>query len=126
MTKQDLQEKVELYKDQILFLKEQLDTVREEKEQYRQQVERLQDAIINIKAPEAYLDMKRDMSAIPEISKEEIEKRQRMQEVQDQYIRSIEEPLFRNGDDLDLMIKSGLAKDAVSSEDISIHGNDES
>ena len=126
-TKADLEEQVQLYKEQMTFLREQLEDAREERNEYRLQVDKLQDALINIRAPDAYRDMKADELAPEEyITDVARSRQQQLQEATGRIMRQIEEPLFVDGNDLDDLLMTALNRDSVPSEAVSIHGNNES
>lgn len=126
-TKSELLEIIEVYKDQIAFLKGQVQEIKDEKDELRAQVEKLQDAIINVRAPEAYKDLMYDKHVQQsDLDPEEIEKQKKTLEIEKLYLQDIESPTFRSGEDIELLLMSGMIKGATQSQDTSIHGNDES
>lgn len=130
MTKKDLEEAVALYKEQIDFFKKQNQILLDEKEKYRLNVEKLQDALINIRAPEAYADYRADMADITGIPEDEPKDRERIRQVkqiQDTFLRSMEQPLFagiKNAEEMEELLAPALSQHA--GETPSIHDNEES
>jgi len=127
MTKEQLGEMLAVYKDQVAFLKVELEESRKREEKFNEQVYRLQDALMSIRAPAAYRDMKNDQG-IPDASAELTEARQKeakLLSIQAQYARQMEGDIFKSQADIeDLMNTVLLAGNKVGSK--SLHGNSES
>ncbi len=125
-TKQDLEEKLNLFKEQIEFLKEQLLAAREDKESYVSQVGKLQDALINIRAPDAYRDMKADEGVPDPAMGEYMEREMQVQKYLDRYANDIEKPLFQSGEELQAWLEGTLMETSNVTEPSSLHNNEES
>lgn len=129
-TKKELEDVIALYKEQVSFLKEQNTLLLDEKEKYRLQIEKLQDAIINIRAPEAYRDLVADRAELEsraelgEIDREYLERQRQIKEVEKTWLSNLERPLFKNADDMAEMLGSSLLRTPPESK--SIHENSES
>ena len=129
MTKAELGDVLGAYKDQIAFLKAELEEARKREEKLNLQVERLQGGLMNIRAPEAYRDMKADMSE-PVLSAERadfIARERKKLEIQNQYVHAMDhnDGIFRSQEDIeDLMNTVLLAGNKTGSK--SLHGNSES
>ena len=110
----------------IESLDEQLKAVRAEKDELKEQVRRLQDALIAATAPEAYRDRKIEEAeaAREPLTPEEQEKIRIQKEFTKQYLNSLEKPTFTSGEDLDDMLLASLARNAKPPG--SLHGNSES
>jgi 3-phenylpropionate/cinnamic acid dioxygenase small subunit len=127
MTKQDLGEMLGAYKDQIAFLKEELSESRKREEVLNAQVQRLQDGLMNVRAPEAYRDMRMDSreTTVSEASLEAAKTRDTHQKIQQRYINAMEGDIITSQQDLDDMMNSVLLK-ANKVGAVSLHGNSES
>lgn len=127
MTKSELGEMLAAYKEQIAFLKAELEEARKREEKLNGQVNRLQDGLMNIRSPEAYRDMKVDFNA-PTTTAEQAEARAREAKqltIREQYVRAMEGDIFKSKEDIeDLMNTVLLAGNKVGSK--SLHGNSES
>lgn len=127
LTKQELGEMLAAYKEQISFLKAELEEARKREEKLNLQVERLQGGLMNIRAPEAYKDMRAD-AYVPTASADMAEAREREAKkmaIREQYVRNMEGDIFRSQEDIeDLMNTVLLAGNRVGSK--SLHGNNES
>jgi 3-mercaptopyruvate sulfurtransferase SseA len=92
----------------------------------KSQVEKLQDALVAARAPEAYRDQqiaKEDEDRIP-VSQETIERNKLVQETTTEFMSSLEKPLFRSADDLDDLLARAAVRNAEGPA--SLHRNDES
>lgn len=120
MTKAEVGEILTAYKEQITFLKEELTSARE-------QVKRLQDGLMAVRAPEAYRDLRSD-SRETTISAEQsnaMARGQEIQKIRERYVRQMEGDTIQTKEDLDDMMNSILAQgNKVGSK--SLHGNAES
>jgi len=107
-------------------LEEQLKEAALDKIVLRQQISNLQEALISIRAPEAYRDqaMERIDSKRTPMSQEELERRRIESNVTTQYLNGLERPLFTSGEDLEDMLSVGLIRTQKGVD--SLHGNEES
>ena len=124
MTKKDIEELLDLYKDQITGLREQVTQLREEKIALQDQNFRLQEGLLNIRAPEAYRDMIADRAPDVGISPEAADRTKQIKNLTGQFINSVEQPLFKNADDMLRMLSSTISEGGIESK--SLHNNDES
>lgn len=124
MTKKEQEELLQMYKDQIEFFKNELYAAREKIAEYQKQNFDLQSALMSVRAPEAYNDMKRDSIQIPEsqLSEEERIERQIMTEMLPKHLQMIEKPLFESAEDMQRAL-SPLIEPKKSKP---IHNNEES
>jgi len=124
--KAELERELIFCRARIEALEEQLKAVRSEKEGLFSQINKLQDSLISVRAPDAYRDQQLEREGPrPGPSQELIERNRITQEVTTGYLRAMEEPLLVTGDDIDDLIKAGIIRDH-SNVPSSIHGNDES
>jgi len=127
MNKKDYEEILEIYKDQMLSLREQVAELRVDKAALQEQNFRLQDSIMNVRAPEAYRNMVADRLPQPTgMSPEEKKRQQEYTYTYNSIIKAVEEPLFRGADDIFKMLTPALNGDGGPEDVGSIHGNDES
>lgn len=127
MTKQELSEVLEAYKSQISFLKEELAQARAREEKLTAQVDRLQNGLMAVRSPEAYQDMRADERE-PSVTVEQadaVKKERDIRRIRESYIRAIEGNALQTGEDLDIMLKSVLARGGAMKSK-SMHGNSES
>ncbi len=105
---------------------EQLGMVQDEKSELKSQVDKLQDALISVRAPVAYLDQQDEKyeAKQPKLSEEAVERNRVAKEVTTAYINGMEGALLRTPEDLDDLLISGLVHDVEPSS--SLHGNSES
>jgi ASC-1-like (ASCH) protein len=90
------------------------------------QVEKLQDSLISVRAPDAYRDIQIEKEGpLTPISPETLEKNRIVKEFTERYMSEMEGPLFRDGNDLDDLIKGGIIRDTDMVPE-SIHGTEES
>ena len=127
-TKKDLEEGILLYKEQIDFYREQLVDAKEEKQALSLQVSKLQDALINIRAPEAYRDHLADGYDYKDPRTDEEKEHQRLvNEAEQRYIKSMEDgSMFVDGDDMVEALTAAAHRGSKQRQDISIHDNSES
>ncbi|MCW4026213.1 MAG: hypothetical protein NWE76_01855 [Candidatus Bathyarchaeota archaeon] len=124
--KAELERELGFCKGRIQALEEQLQTVQAEKAGLFQQIEKLQDSLISVRAPDAYRDQQLEREGpLPRPSAELIERNRIHQEFTTGYLNAIEGPLLRDGNDIDDLIKAGIVRDHSTVPD-SLHGNDES
>ena len=127
MTKQEIGEVLEAYKSQISFLKEELIQARAREEKLTNQVEKLQDGVMAVRAPEAYRDMRADEREVT-ITADQAEfqkKAYQIRRIRESYIQSIEGNALKTGEDLDAMMESVITRGHVM-QSKSPHQNSES
>jgi len=127
VTKQELGEMLAAFKEQIAFLKAELEEARKREEKMNTQVIRLQDGIMNIRAPEAYRDMRLDSRevSVTEEQQKAVDHAMAKRKVQESYIRAMEGEIITSAQDLEDMMNSVLLKgNTVGTK--SLHGNTES
>ena len=112
------------YKARAELLESQLQQAIKDKEDYKAQAMKLQDALMSVHSPDAYRDNKAAEAPVKELSAEDRERSRITREFTTQYLRSLEEPMFLSGDDLEDLINTGLVRDAKPPS--SLHGNNES
>jgi hypothetical protein len=126
MGKKETERELVFCQARIEALEEQLKGALAEKAGLFQQIEKLQDSLISIRAPEAYQDQQLAKEEPRAPMSDELQKRNRiMAETTEKYMAAIEEPLFRSADDLDDLLRTGLIRDTDTTPP-SLHGNDES
>ena len=127
MTKIELGEILAAKNEQIDFLRAELLESRNREQKLNEQVVRLQDGLMSIRAPEAYRDMRMDARETP-ISAEQLEamkKHQEIQKTRERYVRAMEGDVIKTKEDLDDLMNTVLMKgNNVGSK--SLHGNTES
>jgi len=124
--KAELEKELAFCRGRIEALEQQLETVQGEKSGLFEQIIKLQDSLISVTAPEAYRDQQIEKEGpLPGPSSETIERNKIYSEFTTKYLNSIEGPMFRNGDDIDDLITTGIIRDHSTTPD-SLHGNDES
>jgi regulator of replication initiation timing len=126
MTKKEMDEFIQLYKDQLEFYREQLETLRTENEQLRQQNFSLQDGLLNVRAPEAYRDLQADRAPADGLTIEEKEKRRVYNEEVAAHLQNLERPTFESPDDFSYFMGRVLNEKGPEVGSESLHGNDES
>lgn len=124
--KAELERELTFCRARIEALEEQLRGALAEKEGLFKQVEKLQDSLISVRAPDAYRDQQIEKEGpTPPMSKELLERNRIMKEVTENHFAAMEGPLFRSGDDLDDLITTGIIRDTDTTP-ASTHGNNES
>jgi hypothetical protein len=124
--------KAELERE-LVFCKARLEAVEEQlkgadarADTLLQQVEKLQDSLISVRAPDAYRDQQLEKEGPQTPMSPELREKNRItQEFTTNYLNAIEGPTFRDGNDLDDLATAGI----VRFTDItpkSVHGNEES
>jgi chromosome segregation ATPase len=124
--KKEIERELIFAEAKIESLESQLQSVQAEKAELTAQINKLQDALVSVRAPEAYRDQqieKEDQDKVP-VSDETIARNKLVQETTTKYINGLEEPLFRDGYDLDDLLTTALVRD--NKGPVSLHGNDES
>jgi hypothetical protein len=107
--------------DQLALVRAQveLEFLREENKSLKQQVEKLQDALVCASAPKAYDQLLMDRQ-LPE-TKEEMERRMRMLKQYSyigDYLEEMEKPGFENADEMTNWLSSGYAKTSMADQPI--------
>jgi hypothetical protein len=103
-------EQLELVRAQV-----ELEFLREENKSLKQQVEKLQDALVAASAPKAYDQILRDKE-LPE-TKEELEKRRdalKQYAYIADYLEEMEKPSFESTDEMTNWLSSGFAKTSMA------------
>ena len=91
-----------------------------------EQISKLQDSLISIRAPDAYRDQQLEREGpLPGPSPEALERNKITAKFTTDYLNGLEGPLFRSPDDLDDLITTGIIRDH-STVPASTHGNNES
>lgn len=124
--KADLERELAFCKGRIQTLEEQLVATQSEKAGLFEQINKLQDSLISVRAPDAYRDQQLEREGpIPGPSAETIERNKITQEFTTKYLNNIEGPLFRSPEDIDDLITTGIIRDHSTIPE-SLHGNEES
>jgi chromosome segregation ATPase len=120
---ESLTEQLRAVQDEKLELKR---VVQDEKLELKAQIDKLQDALISVRAPAAYLDQQDEKYEAnrPKISEETLEKNRVFKEVQELYINQMEGTLLKTPEDLDDLLISGIISE--HKPPASLHGNSES
>lgn len=122
MTKKEISDMLQIYKDQIDFYRNRLSESQKEKEELRKQNFDLQNALMSIRAPEAYRDMKRDNSPYEELSHEEKVRQKALSEMLPKHLNNIEKRLFETPEDMMAALSSAIEPPRPQS----LHDNSES
>jgi hypothetical protein len=124
--KAELERELIFCKARIEALEEQLMGALAEKQGLFQQVEKLTDSLISIRAPDAYRDqqLEKEEPRAP-MSSELLEKNRITKEFTTNYLAAMEQPMFRSGNELDDLLTTGIIRDTDTTPG-SLHGNDES
>lgn len=125
MTKKEMEEMVQVYKDQAQLYREQYLEAKEQMSKLQEQVFRLQDGLMSVRAPEAYRDYRVDNMDEPAIDPELIEKQKKLHEIHGQYIHQMEQPIFTSADDMMSTLGGALWANQDKAGK-SLHNNDES
>jgi chromosome segregation ATPase len=124
--KGDIEKELAYAEATVESLREQLRAVQDDNLELKSQVDKLQDALISVRAPAAYLDQQDEKYEAnrPKISEETLEKNRVFKEVQELYIQGMEGSLLRTPEDLDDLLISGLISE--HKPPASLHRNNES
>jgi hypothetical protein len=124
--KAELERELIFCKARIESLEEQLRGALAEKQGLFQQVEKLQDSLISVRAPDAYRDqqLEKEEPRAP-MSSDLMERNKITKKFTEDYLNAMEGPLFRTGDELDDLLTTGIIRDTDTTP-ASLHGNDES
>ena len=124
--KADLERELAFCRGRIQALEEQLVTTQSEKAGLFEQINKLQDSLISVRAPDAYRDQQLEREGpLPGPSAEMIERNKITAKFTTDYLNNIEGPLFRSPEDIDDLITTGIIRDHSTVPE-SLHGNDES
>ncbi len=124
--KADLERELAFCKGRIEALEQQLVTTQAEKTGLFEQISKLQDSLISVRAPDAYRDIQIEKEGpLPGPSAETIARNKITSEFTTKYLNRMEGPLFMSPEDIDDLITTGIIRDH-STVPASIHGNDES
>jgi phage shock protein A len=126
LTKKDYEELVGVYKDTINNLRELIEDLKKDKKTLQEQVFKLQDGLMAVRAPEAYRDHRADLSMLDDspVSEEARERRRIHTEVTQKYLDGMESPLFTGAEEMLEGLTNIVLKDAGETEPL--HENDES
>ena len=126
MGKKDTERELIFAQARIESLEEQLKIVQADKVGLAEQITKLQDSLISVMAPDAYRDqqLEREDDGKPPVSAEALERNRITAEVTTRYLRDMEGPMFRDGHDLDDLLKTGIIRD--TKPPASLHDNEES
>jgi hypothetical protein len=124
--KAELERELIFCKARIEGLEEQLKGANARSDTLLLQVEKLQDSLISVRAPDAYRDIQlgKEEPRAP-MSSAAMENNRITKEFTEKYMSAMEGPLFRDGNDLDDLITSGIVRD-TDMVPASLHRNDES
>jgi hypothetical protein len=111
---------VKLYAEKIAA-EAQVKAAQEEITRLRSQVDRLQEALVATTAPRAYEDRRVEQTSSP-VDVEELKKRRREAEINAELLYGMEQPTFKDADDMIEM----LTGSADFGKSTSLHSNNES
>jgi uncharacterized coiled-coil protein SlyX len=124
--KADLERELAFCRGRIEALEQQLTAAQTEKTVLFEQINKLQDSLISVRAPDAYRDQQIEKEGpLPGPSQETIDRNKITQKFTTDYLNGMEGPLFKSAEDLDDLITTGIIRDH-SSVPGSLHGNEES
>ena len=126
MGKKDVERELIFAQARIESLEEQLRNAQTDKAGLTEQITKLQNSLISIRAPEAYRDqqLEREDDGRPPVSAETLERNRITQKVTTEYLRGLEAPMFRDANDLDDLLTTGIIRD--TKPPASLHDNEES
>lgn len=124
--KKDVERELAVAEARIESLLERLGGVQDEKLELMSQISKLQDALISVRAPVAYMDQQDEKyeAKKPKLSPEALEKNRVFKEFTEGYVNGMEGPLLRTPEDLDDLLVSGIISEIQPPT--SLHGNSES
>ena len=127
LTKADLEENNLFLKEQLKFCKEQIQMLKEEKDGYKLQIERLQNALFSVQAPQAYRDMQADKAEVPivEGNQQAKDHQKQLTNIYKTWLHHLEEPLFKDPDDMERLLEGTILK-TTNLMGKSLHENEES
>lgn len=108
-----MEQMIQIYKDQIEVLQSTLNREREDKIRLQDQVDRLQEGLMAVRAPQAYQDQRMDRLGWEDPNAptpEEIEERGKRKEIVRRYISNIEEPLFKDTQEMVDMLQGTILR----------------
>jgi len=124
--KAELERELIFSESKVESLEGQLRTAQADKAELQAQIVKLQDALVSVRAPEAYRDQqieREEEDRVP-MSEEAIKKNRLTQETTTEYMNALEGPLFKDAYALDDLLTTALVR--ANKGPTSIHGNDES
>jgi chromosome segregation ATPase len=124
--KVDIERELAFSEARVESLEGQLQTAQADKVELQAQVTKLQDALVSIRAPEAYRDQqieREEADRVP-MSDEAKDRNRITQETTTEYMNNLEGPLFKDAYALDDLLTTALVR--ANKGPVSIHGNDES
>lgn len=108
---------------QVASLEKELEKAAVRIEGFEKRLLTLQDVIISIRAPEAYNDMKADEGVDNSVNTRSIlQNFSNLSKYEQQWFQKMEEPSFRDADDMIEILSSGFG----TPQQTSVHENDES
>ncbi len=125
--KADIERELTFSEAQVTLLEGQLQAAQADKAELQAQVTKLQDALVSVRAPEAYRDqqIEREEEDHVPMSQDAMDKNRITQEVTTEYLNSLEKPLFKDAYDLDDLLTTAIVRSSKTGP-VSLHGNDES
>jgi len=124
MRAKQVEELLQIYKDQVEFFKNQVEVLREEKAELQKQISNLQEGLMCIRAPEAYKELKQDGLPFESMTQEEKTHMRIYQEFLPNHLKRIEGPMFESPDEMITSLGSVISEGGLKSE--SLHNNNES
>ena len=124
--KKDLERELAVSEAKVESLLERLVVVQDEKLELTSQIGKLQDALISVRAPVAYMDQQEEKyeAKQPKLSPEALEKNRVFKEFTEDYLNGMEGPMLKTPEDLDDLLVSGIISE--TKPPTSLHGNNES
>jgi predicted nucleic acid-binding Zn-ribbon protein len=124
--RRDVERELAFAEAKVESLTEQLRVVQDEKLELKAQIDKLQDALISVRAPAAYLDQQEEkfIARQPKPDPEEVERSRVLKQVTEAHLANMEGALIRTPEDLDDLLVSGILSETEPST--SLHGNNES
>jgi chromosome segregation ATPase len=124
--KKDVERELAIAEALVESLREQLRAVQDDKLELKSQISKLQDALISVRAPAAYMDQQDEKyeAKKPKLSPEALERNRVFKEFTEGYLNGMEGPLLRTPEDMDDLLVSGIISEVKPPT--SLHGNSES
>lgn len=122
----DLERELIFCQAKVESLEAQLRAAQADKEVLQDQINRLQDALFSVRAPEAYRDqiLEREDAKRPPVDFDIQERNRITQEVTKAYLNGMEKPMFQSGEEIEDLLATGLMR--KHKPPASLHGNNES
>lgn len=108
----------------VEMLKERVQTLQDEKSELMSQIVKLSDALVAREAPQAYMDQHAELYEETPEEKSNRKKFDKSREVVGEYLRGIEEPLFKDPTEMASILLKGTDTDDIIPP--SLHENEES